>query len=88
MATYANAAHAKELIYTVAMLNNNILEQLARLMGIRSRLGALTAGQRDVVRQAVRDMGFDDAEIEQMLTRWAAVDATRNAQGLALVEAP
>lgn len=88
MATYATAAQANELIKTVAMLNNNIVDQLQRMMAIRTKLAGLTSAQRDTVRQAVADMGYDAPEIESILNRWATVETSVTAQALVKVETP
>lgn len=88
MATYADAAQARELIQRVASLNNSIVSQLSAAMALRAKLTALTVPQQDVIRAAVRDMGYDDVEIVAILNRIAAVDAEANSVGLIAVTAP
>lgn len=88
MATYAQAAHADELIRRVAALNNGIVNQLSQAMAIRAKLGALTVLEQDAIRAAVRDKGYDDVEITSILDRIALVDAEANLVGLTAVQQP
>lgn len=88
MATYDNAAYARELIHRVARLNNQTVRTLNDAVALRAQLIAMDQAQQDAVRAAVQDMGYDDTEIVAILTDLAAVKATADAQGLAEVPAP
>ena len=88
MATYAEAAQAKELIQRVASLNNAIVRNLSDSMALRAKLTALTSEQQTVVRAAVQDMGYDDTEIVAILNRIAQVDTEANRVGLVAVPQP
>lgn len=88
MATYEKAAQAEELIRRVAALNNGIVNQLSQAMALRAKLGALVPAEQDIIRQAVRDKGYDDVEIVAILNRIALVDARANEVGLIAVVQP
>lgn len=88
MATYENAARAKELIRDVAQINNQALTLINSIADIRARLLAATQATRDAITAAVGDMGYDAAEIQAMLAQWNQVKATVDAQGIASVPPP
>lgn len=85
MATYREAAHAKELIREVANRNNSAIDTLNALSEARDKLSNLNATQRGIVESAVADMGYDMPEIVAILDRWAQVRAAALGQGVGKV---
>lgn len=88
MATYADAKLANSLIKDIAQANNSILSTLARIMSIRAQFVALNATRQDEIRAAVNDQGYSSTEIEAIVTKWNAVNTTKDAEGLVVLDAP
>lgn len=88
MGTYDEASDARELIREVARWNNTALTGINRLVAIRTKFLGMTALRRQAVRDAVVALGYSDTEIETMLNKWNAVDATVTAQTLVSVPQP
>ena len=86
MALYKQAAQAQKLIDQVARESNLALRTVTTLGVIRNDLLSLGLTDRNIVIQAITDMGYDAPEIQTLLGKWNTVLAAVTAEGIVTID--